>query len=265
MIIIRRIGVSDGARALKDALNAAGIRAVLSNRNSFERTGRIILNWGEHQGSGVTYSVQNKWLNNFEAVTIARNKLTTFERLRLAGDVNIPQFWTSREAAETDRSDAIILERHSLTGQSGSGIVVKRAGEALGNAPLYVKYIRKEEEYRVHVFNGQAIAVQQKRRESNADQDQNQRLIRNRDNGWVFCIQDIAADRRTAISEQAVRACRALGLDFGAVDIIVGRRDGVPYVLEINSKPGLSSPTVLEGYVNAIKELANGRSDSAGN
>lgn len=259
MIIIRRIGVSDGARALKDALIAAGIRAVLSDRSSFERTGRIILNWGEHQNRGVVYNVQNKWLNKFDAVAIARDKLTTFERLRLAGDVNVPQFWTSREAAETDRGDAIILERHSLTGQSGSGIVVKRFGEELGNAPLYVKYIRKEEEYRVHVFNGQAVAVQQKRRESDAEQDQNQRLIRNRDNGWVFCIQDIAEDRKQAISEQAVRACRALGLDFGAVDIVVGRRDSVPYVLEINTKPGLSSPTVLEGYVNAIRELSNGR------
>lgn len=259
MIIIRRIGVSDGARALKDALNAAGIRSILSNRNNFERDGRIILNWGEHQGGGVTYNTRNKWLNSFESVAIARDKLATFQRLRMGGGVNVPQFWTNKDAVEAERGEAIILERHSLTGQSGSGIVVKRQGEALGDAPLYVKYIRKEEEYRVHVFNGQAVAVQQKRRESDAEQDQNQRLIRNRDNGWVFCIQDIAADRKQAISEQAVRACRAIGLDFGAVDIVVGRRDGLAYVLEINSKPGLSSPTVIDGYVNAIRELRDGR------
>lgn len=258
MIIIRRMGVSDGARALKDALVAAGIRAVLSDRSSFERTGRFILNWGEHQGGGVTCNVQNKWLNSFDSVAIARDKLLTFQRLRTAGDVNIPQFWTDLSTAEHDRGDAIILERRSLTGQSGSGIVVKRQGEPLESAPLFVKYIRKEEEYRVHVFNGQAIAVQQKRRESDAEQDQNQKLIRNRDNGWVFCVQDIAQDRKQAISEQAVRACRAIGLDFGAVDIVVSRRDHTPYVLEINSKPGLSSPTVIEAYVNAIRELING-------
>ena len=259
MVIIRRIGVSDGARALKDALNAAGIRAVLSDRSGFIRGGRTILNWGQHQGDGVTYNVQNQWLNSFDSVRIARDKLATFQRLRTGGGVNIPQFWTDKDAADSDRGDAIILERHSLTGQSGSGIVVKRQGEALASAPLYVKYIRKEEEYRVHVFNGQAIAFQQKRRESNAEQDQDQRLIRNRDNGWVFCIQDIAEDRKQAIGEQAVGACRALGLDFGAVDIVVSRRDSVPYVLEINTRPGLSSPTVIDAYVNAIRELVNGR------
>lgn len=257
MIIIRRIGVSEGARALKDALNAAGIRTILSDRGSFERPNRTIINWGAGHHGGVVFNVRNKWLNKPEAINIARNKLSTFQQLEEV-DVRIPKWWNQKAEVEWARKDSIILERHTLTGESGAGIAVKRYGEELSSAPLYVEYIRKEHEYRVHVFNGKAVAIQQKRRESDSEQTKDQALLRNRDNGWVFCVQDIDSTRASAVSALAVQSVAAVGLDFGAVDIIVASRDGLPYTLEINTKPGLSSPTVLAGYVAGIRELVNG-------
>lgn len=258
MVIIRRIGVSDGARALKDALNAAGIRAILSDRGSFERLNRTIINWGAGHNGGVVFNVRNKWLNKPEAINIARNKLSTFQQLEEVG-VRIPKWWNQKAEVQWARKDSIILERHTLTGESGAGIVVKRYGEELSPAPLYVEYIRKQDEYRVHVFNGRAIVTQQKRRESDSEQSKDQALLRNRDNGWVFCVQDINQDRKAAVEAAAVAAVAGVGLDFGAVDIIVASRDDLPYVLEINTKPGLSSPTVLAAYVAAIQELVNER------
>lgn len=257
MVIIRRIGVSDGARALKDALNAAGLRTILSEQSSFRRRGHTVINWGA-PSRDCNYQDGNKWLNLDQPVAIARNKLATFGVLREEG-VRVPNFWENKQAVEWARKDSIILERHTLTGESGAGIVVKRYGEELSFAPLYVEYIRKQDEYRVHVFNGRAIVTQQKRRESDSEQSKDQALLRNRDNGWVFCVQDINQNRKAAVEAAAVAAVAGVGLDFGAVDIIVASRDDLPYVLEINTKPGLSSPTVLAAYVAAIQELVNER------
>lgn len=50
----------------------------------------------------------------------------------------------------------------------------------------------------------------------------------------------------------ALRAMAAHRLDSGAVDIVKQTRTGDLYVLEVNTCPGLSSPTVLEAYVNRI-------------
>lgn len=258
MVIIRRKGVSDGARALKDALNTAGVRCVLSDKDHFPKAGRLTLSW--NAGRDATGNVNNKHLNKQEAVEIARNKLSTFRRLD--GQVRVPRYWTTVSDVQWARKDSIILERHSLTGESGAGIVVKRYGEELSTAPLYVEYIRKQDEYRVHVFDGKAIAIQQKRRESDAEQTKDQALLRNRDNGWVFCVQDISAERKEAVGTIACQAVSCVGLDFGAVDIVVSSRDSLPYVLEINTKPGLSSPTILSAYVEAIKEYVNGSTGS---
>lgn len=238
---------------MKDALNAAGVRCVLSDRNVF-RPRHLVINWG---ASSDVAPASLRVCNKPAALAVARNKLATFRKLSEAA-VRIPLFWTSMDDVVRTRSDSIILERHTLTGESGAGIVVKRAGESLSPAPLYVEYLRKNTEYRVHVFNGKAIATQQKRRESDAEQSRDEALLRNRDNGWVFCVQGIDISRSTAAGEIAVRAVAAVGLHFGAVDIVWASRDDLRYVLEINTKPGLSSPTVLSAYVQAIKEYDGG-------
>jgi glutathione synthase/RimK-type ligase-like ATP-grasp enzyme len=49
-------------------------------------------------------------------------------------------------------------------------------------------------------------------------------------------------------------AVSALGLDFGAVDIIWNEREDKCYVLEVNTAPGLQGST-LENYANAIMEV----------
>ena len=50
----------------------------------------------------------------------------------------------------------------------------------------------------------------------------------------------------------AIRATRALGLNFGAVDIIRDINNN-SFVLEVNTAPGLEGLTLIN-YTNAIKE-----------
>jgi D-alanine-D-alanine ligase-like ATP-grasp enzyme len=53
------------------------------------------------------------------------------------------------------------------------------------------------------------------------------------------------------MTEHSISAVNTLGLDFGAVDLIVAK-DGRVYVLEVNTAPGIEGIT-LEKYVKAFQ------------
>lgn len=252
-IIIRRTSVSDGARALKDSLNTKGVSTRLSDKQVYPHK-YLILNWGGT--SEVIGGDGSVILNKPEVVNVARNKLTTFTRLRDAGFTNLPDFWT-KPPSDKERGKSIILAR-TVDGQSGSGITIKRAGEALPVAPLYVRYVPKEIELRVHVLNGKAIAVQQKRKKNDTKMEDDKQLIRSHHNGWVFAVNDINQAAAEAAKPVAVEACRLLGLDFGAVDIVIpkGKTQLAPVFLEVNTRPGLESTTILGAYADELKAMA---------
>lgn len=252
-LLIHTSGPSNGAVALRNVLRERGLTAKISRRTTFRRRPYVI-NWGTTHGFNGAAEV----LNTNEAVATARNKLLTFNTLKEQGFEHIPDFWTAPPSS-SERGKSIILERHSLTGQSGSGIRVKRRDEALDAAPLYVRYIKKSREFRVHVFRGQVVAVQEKRRERDNDQTPDQKLIRNHANGWVFCVLDV--QEPSGLRDIAVDAIRKLDLDFGAVDMILSR-DNRLYVLEVNTRPGLESPTVLSAYADAIHQDRNPPDDN---
>jgi glutathione synthase/RimK-type ligase-like ATP-grasp enzyme len=118
---------------------------------------------------------------------------------------------------------------------------------------LYVQYKKKRDEYRVHMFRGGVIDVTQKRAVNQEDRTETfNRQIRNHGNGWVFCREDV--DPPDAVWGQAYSAVRALGLEFGAVDVIWNDHYQTAYVLEVNTAPGLEG-TTLERYVEAIRSI----------
>jgi len=75
---------------------------------------------------------------------------------------------------------------------------------------------------------------------------------RNRRNGWTL-------QRDTKVPEvvraTAAKAVKALGYDFGAVDIIY--KNNIAYVLEVNKAPGLDNKTA-SAYVKAFTKVAYG-------
>ena len=205
-----------------------------------------IINWGNSTPLEVRPNV--KLYNNPAAIAVAANKLRAFEQLHECG-VRVPPFTTEKEGT----TEGMWLARTTLVGSGGDGIVVLREGDPRVDAPLYTKYIKKREEYRLHVVNNEVIFIQQKRKRLEAEQTRDQALIRNHDNGWVFTVQGVTVGEEAM--QEAVRAVTALSLDFGAVDLIIGREDGLPYILEVNTAPGLSSPSLMEAYEKAFHEM----------
>lgn len=184
--------------------------------------------------------------------------------------VPVPPWTTDRaEAQEWVDDGKVVVVRHMLRANSGRGIALVgreiEDGDHSGvvpPAPLYTMYVPKYDEYRVHVFNGEVIDVQQKRRRNNEQADSR---IRNSRNGWVFCREAVEPPR--VVVESGKRAVSALGLDFGGADIGYTRRSSSATVYEVNTAPGLEG-TTLQRYAGAIRNLpamvaSNGRGDRA--
>jgi glutathione synthase/RimK-type ligase-like ATP-grasp enzyme len=146
------------------------------------------------------------------------------------------------------RAGVTVFVRKKLNASSGRGIVVATT-LPIDDAPLYVKSINKTKEFRVHVVADQAIDLQEKRRKNGSRANE---MIRNLDNGWVFCRQNIVAP--AGLKELGVAAVKAVGLLFGAVDIIFDAVGNRLYVLEVNTAPGLTNSTAVS-YAKAFLNL----------
>jgi hypothetical protein len=119
------------------------------------------------------------------------------------------------------------------------------------DAPLYVKYIPKKKEFRVHVLGGETILVQEKRMRRGSGETIN-RKIRNHGD-WVFCTKDIVEpEGLREVGHAAVIATCPETLS-GAADVVWNERQNRCFVLEVNSAPGLC-PSSAKVYAQFIKE-----------
>jgi len=241
---------SDSAKMLAKELNTMRVSPDGKFRNNY---GRPIVNWGN--------SVLPHWLGDWPdqlvlnepwRVALACNKLSSFEQFSLDG-VAHPDWTTEKEIAETwQAAGETILVRKLLTAKGGEGIVICEPEDILPDAPLYTVYFKKKEEYRVHVFDGKVIDVQQKKREK-GNEDVNGR-VRNHSNGWVFCRDGVTAP--DAVQAESIKAVASLGLTFGAVDVGFNVHYGKPCVFEVNTAPGLTETTAKK-YAEAITNYIN--------
>lgn len=215
------------------------------------KAGHVIINWGS--SSAPVGLAAATFINSPDKVKIAGNKLLTFKHFGEAAhiaEVSIPEYTESYETACQWVNDGkVVVCRTKLNGHSGAGIVLAaREEDVVRECPLYVKYIKKAKEFRVHVAFGDVIDVQAKRQRADFEGDTNF-AIRNHQNGWVYCRENI--EEPGDLREQAKRAILTLGLDFGAVDIIYNQHYNKCYVLEVNTAPGLEGTSVTT-YANAF-------------
>lgn len=233
-----------GSRSALALALALGGRVLRVQNSAFQPRERdVVINWGSSQCPSFAPA---RVLNPPKAVSLAANKRESFATLA-AANVPVPRFATDATSALGWNSTIVV--RHKLTGHSGEGIEIVEPGADLPSAPLYVEYVKKEDEYRVHVIGESIILLQRKAR--NRDVENPNWKVRNHANGFVFVRSDVNPPE--CVLSAAVDAIRALGLDFGGVDVIFNRKSGKAYVLEVNTAVGMAGSTSTD-YANAIRE-----------
>jgi len=235
---------SKSAKALADALGGK----VLKREGSswVPRAGRrnMVINWGS---SNVPNFANNVICLNTTDIDKVSNKLAFFKEIE--GSPFAPSFWTFQDDIP-DEAFPIVC-RTILNGHSGAGIVIANSRADLVNAPLYVKYIKKQDEYRVHLGlkpdgeDFETICIQKKMLR-NGHENPNWK-IRNHFNGFIYGREGF--EPPACVLEAAISAMNCFALEFGAVDVIYNRHYDRAYALEINTAPGLEGQTIQE-YAN---------------
>ena len=229
---------SESAKLLARRLGVLRVKGTKSFRRS-----DVVLNWGN---SSIDIR-GGRVLNSPTAIRAATNKLTTFQALKARG-VPTVEWTTDRMVADGWLDTDVVMARTMLNSSKGRGIVVLEPDSVIINAPLYTKYMRAHE-YRIHVFKGRVIDMQKKKRRIQSNTND---YIKNLDNGWVFCRESVTANYN--VYQVAINAVAALGLDFGAVDILYRERENKVAVLEINTSPGMTEDgTTLSKYAEAVR------------
>lgn len=236
--------------------------------------GEQTINWGSTLNDGV---IMEK-INDVSAVTTALSKLQTLTILKNASVPALEATGEDSVARQWAAQGVVLCRKDRLSG--GRGILKIAHPDTIPTShgfDFFAKYWKKTHEYRFHVFarpegdgwqgtsdplpSHSVIDIQQKRRRTDWSGNYDP-MIRNFDNGWVFCHDNIrgTAEELAAMGDTACKAVAALGLDFGAVDILARFSNGNSgnsalkkhVVCEINTAPGLEGQT-LEKYVTAIR------------
>ena len=100
-------------------------------------------------------------------------------------------------------------------------------------ADYFIPYVRTRNEYRVHVVGGE-VPFMQLKEPSGKPKHRLYPWLRNKNTGWRL----IRCPELPKVSGLGIRAVAALGLDFGAVDVLRSDSDEL-YVLEVNTAPAL--------------------------
>lgn len=230
---------SRSARALAHVLDAK----VIKHRNSIfkDREWKTVINWGSESPPIRNARVLNRW--------VYPDKVEMF-KLDLA-DVCVPWATDKREAGRWIKDGHTVVARHLTRAHSGRGITLHTEAP-LPNVPLYTRYVKKKDEYRVHCARGGAIQVDRKARRIAHDNPNWQ--IRNHQNGFVYATHEVK-DTPLPIINAATAMFECTGYDFGAVDVLWNEHEGKAYVCEVNAAPGLENQRTLEFYANAMRNL----------
>ena len=253
-----------GSESAKALANKLGIKRLKEDGSTWRgKNGDYLINWGRsnpHSGFMSNAII----LNKPENIALAIHKVKSFAAFNAAiadgRNLKVPENTVDRATAHawlTTGTDVVV--RNVVQGHSGAGIEIVTAadlvkimggGQEFPRAPLYTAYVRKAQEYRIHVMNDKVFFVQRKARKMDVPDENVNWQVRNLDGGFIYANVDVEVS--DVAKQYAIAAVEALGLHFGAVDIIETKR-GNFFVLEVNTACGLAG-TTLDKYAEAFTE-----------
>ena len=231
--------------------------------------GALVINYGRGD-KPVWWRNDLRILNHWESVQKSANKLTSFTLLDLHGVPTLE--WTDdpKDAFIWVDGGSRVFARAIVAGKKGQGITILSPTKFCDHiyvpeAPLYTKAYEKKHEFRVFVAGGQVIDIVQKKKMSDDAFAKKGRFdeidmdLRNYRRGWVFAHEDLNLGNkgRQYIKGLALKAMEAVGLDYGAVDILYKAHNDM-VVCETNSAPAMRGKATWGAFRNYFLQEAEG-------
>lgn len=190
-------------------------------------------------------------LNLPEAINRAADKLVALRTLQDHG-VDIPAFTTRRD----DATYPCLVRSRRHRGATDVRLLMQPNDvrfHEIAPDDYYVSYVPTVAEYRIHVFLGEVIRCQRKHM-NDVEQAAQRPWIRNHGQGYIF--KGVRLDTCEPEANAAKLAVTALGLDFGAVDVLRAVFTE-PVVLEVNTAPAVIGRTA-RAYCEAFRHYYHG-------
>lgn len=247
-------GYKQGSQSAKALAQAMGMKVIKHEGSKFKgNPNKVVINWGASEVPDEVNKCQV--INKPASVKKASNKLMFFNLVK--GKLNIPEYTTNQEEAKVWSDEGcLVVGREILNGHSAKGLHII-SPENWEHFPhhivkMYVKYVPKKQEYRVHVVGDKVIDIRRKALRGDFPKQQANWQVRNHDNGFIFAKDGFEAPQE--VLDQSVEAIKLVGLDFGAVDVIWNSFYDKAYVLEVNTAAGLEGSTV-NNYAEGFEKL----------
>jgi hypothetical protein len=209
-----------------------------------------LIRWGSYKP--LPKKTTGKVLNSKTAVQLASDKAKSLKVMK-AADVNIPPTWLGTGPVPDDIIYPCLgrQDKHS----HGSDIVLclRKFDVEVSiekGCTHWTAFIPVAREFRIHIFDGYPIKISEKML---TDKSKFVPYIRNFETGWTFHNPKVPVPKGTKL--EAIGAVEALGLTFGAVDVVVDEH-GDSFVLEVNTAPGLIEDGVERYGKRFLVELA---------
>lgn len=241
----------------RDLARGLGIRRIKREGSRYRpRRNDTLINWGNTELPPAISDMDV--LNCPGVVSRAVNKYD-FLLDMTANDINTLEFTNDKAVAlQWGQGGSDIVVRKLLRSSAANGLEIVTASPELTlrdipNAPLYTKYFKKREEYRVHIIGEDTVDVQRKARVRDTPDAEINWQVRNLENGFIYAREGITDEVNSRLSNLCLSAHEATGLDFGAYDVLYNANEDKYVVIEVNTAPGLTG-TTLEKYVEKFSE-----------
>ena len=243
------------SRSLSARSVARGVDGLVIKREGSSyvpRASDIVINWGAARVPS-RYPVT---FNKPEAVAVCCSKTRTYQALQAAGVPTLDWTTSPDVASRWLTSGYVVYHRATDHGSRGRGITVLQPyttiHESLRNVGFFTKGVSNAREFRVYVVRDTVTTILEKRRRNGVAANPH---VRSYQNGYVFCRNHRGPIPRETITQTGIKALKALGLDFGGIDLLLKEDDSV-VVLEVNSAPGIEG-TALREMCDAFTTVIN--------
>lgn len=252
---------------------------------------KLVIGWGVKTKDNVTFTTGTVALNHPNGIKANRNKSATLQTLgtkMVANFVDVNNVLTSIDDRRSNINLPLVGRTNYHQGGKGFWICLTKShvkNAITEGAQYFQNYIDIKDEYRLHIFGDKVIYAQKKVKRSDVEEayktqhaekianiaSKNDKeldkdtldytlgrlakeyssvdmIVRSNRKGWKFShVKNV--DK--GMEKQVIDAIRTVKLDFGAVDCC-SDTDGKPWIIEINSGPGLDG-TTFKAYIDAFE------------